>query len=81
MLGVDVAIFSFEICVSCRMIASYGDSERSRLSVICQNWARIEYNTMIPSGAFIPPPKVLGGKGLLLTSFHQESPHIIANCI
>ena len=41
-----------------RIIAPPWDSERSRLSVICQNYARCEYEFTIPSGAFVPEPKV-----------------------
>jgi len=66
-------VLTFQHEVAHRMIASYGDSERSRLSVICQNWARIEYNTMIPSGAFIPPPKVQVG---LVTVHPLTQPYV-----
>ena len=39
------------------MIAAPGDPERSRLSVVCQNWARVNYEFMIPAGAFVPAPE------------------------
>lgn len=49
---------TFQHEVAYRMIAPPGDKERSRLSVICQNWADVEYNFTIPSGAFVPKPDV-----------------------
>ena len=48
------------------MIAAPGDPERSRLSVVCQNWARVNYEFMIPAGAFVPAPEAC-----LITFFKQ----------
>merc|ERR1712106_236406 len=31
---------------------------RSSLSVMCQNWARVKQNFIIPGGAFLPKPDV-----------------------
>jgi len=49
---------TFQHEVAYRMIAPPADKERSRLSVLCQNWADVEYNFTIPSGAFVPKPDV-----------------------
>lgn len=49
---------TFQHEVAYRMIAPPADKERSRLSVLCQNWADVEYNFTIPSGAFVPAPDV-----------------------
>merc|ERR1712083_2020 len=40
------------------MSAPPGDAERSRLSVMCQNWAAVKQNFIIPGGAFLPKPDV-----------------------
>jgi len=44
--------------VAQRMSAPPGDTERSRLSVMCQNWAAVKQNFIIPGGAFLPKPDV-----------------------
>jgi len=49
---------TFQFEVAHRMIAPPGDKERSRLSVFCQNWARVQHNFTIPPGAFVPAPDV-----------------------
>jgi dimethyladenosine transferase 1 len=54
-------LLTFQHEVAHRIIAPPKDPERSRLSVICQNYARCEYEFMIPSGAFVPEPKVQVG--------------------
>ena len=41
-----------------RIMAAPGDRERSRLSVVAQNWTRANYEFTIPGGAFVPPPQV-----------------------
>ena len=43
------------------MVAPPGDSERSRLSVVCQNYAQVRYPYTLPGTAFVPPPKVKVG--------------------
>ncbi|XP_023326645.1 dimethyladenosine transferase 1, mitochondrial [Eurytemora carolleeae] len=54
-------VLTFQHEVAHRMIAAPGDPERSRLSVVCQNWARVNYEFMIPAGAFVPAPEVQVG--------------------
>jgi len=51
-------VLTFQHEVAHRIIAAPGDPERCRLSVVCQNWARANYEFLIPGGAFVPPPKV-----------------------
>jgi len=48
----------FQQEVAQRMSAPPGDKERSRLSVMCQNYARVHQNFLIPGGAFLPKPDV-----------------------
>jgi len=48
----------FQQEVAQRMSAPPGDKCRSRLSVVCQNWARVTQNFVIPGGAFLPKPEV-----------------------
>lgn len=51
-------VLTFQHEVAHRLIAPPEDSERCRLSVICQNWCRVHYEFMIPGAAFVPVPKV-----------------------
>jgi len=51
-------LLTFQHEVAHRMIAPPWDTERSRLSVICQNYARCEVEFTIPRGAFVPEPQV-----------------------
>jgi len=55
------SVFTFQHEVALRMVAPPGDPERSRLSVVCQNWAQVDYAYMLPGGAFVPPPEVQVG--------------------
>jgi len=48
----------FQLEVAQRMSAPPGDPCRSRLSVVCQNWARVHQNFVIPGAAFLPKPDV-----------------------
>lgn len=48
----------FQQEVAQRMSAPPGASCRSRLSVMCQNWAKVHQNFLIPGGAFLPKPDV-----------------------
>eukprot|EP00090_Calanus_glacialis_P003474 TRINITY_DN12570_c0_g1_i3.p1 TRINITY_DN12570_c0_g1~~TRINITY_DN12570_c0_g1_i3.p1 ORF type:complete len:356 (-),score=119.76 TRINITY_DN12570_c0_g1_i3:115-1182(-) len=48
----------FQLEVAQRMSAPPGHTSRSRLSVMCQNWARVHQNFTIPGGAFLPKPDV-----------------------
>jgi len=41
-----------------RMVAPPGASCRSRLSVMCQNWADVQHRFTIPGRAFVPKPEV-----------------------
>jgi len=74
-------VLTFQHEVAHRMIAGPGDRERSRLSVICQNWARIDYKFMIPSGAFVPKPKVEVGLVSVepLTKPYVDLPFLLVN--
>ena len=47
--------------VASRMIAPPGDPERSRLSVVCQNYAQVRYKYTLEGSAFVPPPDVKVG--------------------
>lgn len=49
---------TFQHEVAYRMVAPPNNKQRSRLSVICQNWAHVNYDFMMPGGAFVPPPDV-----------------------
>jgi len=49
---------TFQKEVAERMKAPIMTKERSRLSVMCQNWCRVEHKFNIPGRAFIPKPDV-----------------------
>jgi len=49
---------TFQKEVADRMVAPPGASCRSRLSVICQNWADVQQRFTIPGQAFVPKPEV-----------------------
>ena len=51
-------VLTFQHEVAQRIIAPPNDLQRSRLSIVCQNWARCEYEFIIPGGAFLPKPEV-----------------------
>ena len=44
--------------VAFRLIAPTGATERSRLSVMAQNYATVKYLYTLKGGAFVPKPKV-----------------------
>jgi len=48
----------FQQEVAQRMSAPPGNKERSRLSIMCQNYATVHQNFLIPGGAFLPKPDV-----------------------
>lgn len=49
----------YNVPFSCfRMVAPPGDRERSRISVMCQNYTQVRLEYVLPGGAFVPPPKV-----------------------
>jgi len=48
----------FQYEVAQRMSAKPGDHCRSRLSVMCQNYTRVQQNFIIPGAAFLPIPEV-----------------------
>lgn len=64
---------TFQHEVAHRIIAPPNDKERSRLSVLCQNWAHVQYNLTIPPGAFVPKPEVNVG---LVTLTPLTKPYI-----
>lgn len=64
---------TFQHEVAHRIIAPPSDKERSRLSVLCQNWANVEYNFTMPPGAFVPKPEVNVG---LVTLTPLTKPYI-----
>ena len=49
---------TFQLEVAERMVASPGGEQRSRLSVMCQNWCEVQHKFTIPGRAFLPKPKV-----------------------
>ena len=49
---------TFQLEVAQRMSAPPGNPIRSRLSVVCQNWTRVNHKFSIPGGAFTPKPDV-----------------------
>lgn len=51
-------VLTFQHEVATRMVAPPTNTARSRLSVICQNWANVKYLFTIPGGAFCPKPEV-----------------------
>jgi len=51
-------VLTFQHEVAVRMMAPPTNNERSRLSVMCQNWAQVKYEFTIPGGAFVPKPEV-----------------------
>jgi len=51
-------ILTFQHEVAVRMVASPGWPGRSRLSVICQNYASVKYLFQISGSAFVPKPDV-----------------------
>lgn len=51
-------LLTFQHEVGHRMVAPNGDPERCRLSVMCQNYATVNYEFIIPGGAFVPAPLV-----------------------
>jgi len=69
----------FQQEVAQRMIAPPGNTCRSRLSVMCQNWAKVQHNFVIPGGAFVPKPEVNVGVVTLspLTVPYIDHPFLI----
>ena len=49
---------TYQLEVAQRMAAPPGNTIRSRLSVVCQNWARVNLKFTIPGAAFMPKPDV-----------------------
>lgn len=49
---------TFQLEVAQRMSAPPGNPIRSRLSVVCQNWTRVNTKYSIPGGSFTPKPEV-----------------------
>ena len=49
---------TFQLEVAQRMIAPPGNPIRSRLSVVCQNWTRVNHKYTMPGGSFTPKPEV-----------------------
>ena len=49
---------TFQQEVAQRMCAAPGNPIRSRLSVVCQNWTRVNLKYSIPGGSFTPKPDV-----------------------
>jgi len=49
---------TFQLEVAQRMAAPPGNPIRSRLSVVCQNWSRVNLKFTIPGSAFVPKPDV-----------------------
>jgi len=51
-------LLTFQHEVANRMVAPPGSLERSRLSIMCQNWTQTRYAYTLSGDAFLPPPKV-----------------------
>lgn len=49
---------TFQLEVAQRMSAPPGNPIRSRLSVVCQNWTRVNHKYTMPGGSFTPKPEV-----------------------
>jgi len=49
---------TFQKEVAERICAPILTEARGRLSVMCQNWCRVEHNMTIPGKAFVPQPDV-----------------------
>ncbi|XP_050431432.1 mitochondrial dimethyladenosine transferase 1 [Adelges cooleyi] len=49
---------TFQKEVAERMAAPIMSKERCRLSIMCQNWCRVEHKFTIPGRAFVPKPEV-----------------------
>jgi len=64
------AVLTFQQEVALRMCAPPGDPQRSRLSVITQNYLEVDQLMELPGGAFVPPPKV--SVGLVKMVPHHE---------
>jgi len=58
-------VLTFQHEVAVRMVAPPTNPARSRLSVICQNYASVKYLFQISGGAFVPKPDVDVGVVLL----------------
>lgn len=52
------SLLTFQHEVAHRMTAMPNDPERCRLSIMCQNYASVDYLFTLPGGAFVPPPQV-----------------------
>lgn len=49
---------TFQLEVAQRMLCAPSDKCRSRLSIMCQNWAQMKHQFTIPRDAFMPKPEV-----------------------
>lgn len=49
---------TFQKEVAERMVAPVADRQRCRLSIMCQNWCKVEHKFTIPGSAFLPKPDV-----------------------
>ena len=71
------ACSSYDKCsfsqVALRMCAPPDDPQRSRLSVITQNYLDVKHLTVLPGGSFVPPPDVEVG---LVRMIPHEQPFI-----
>eukprot|EP00096_Caligus_rogercresseyi_P015035 TRINITY_DN748_c0_g2_i1.p1 TRINITY_DN748_c0_g2~~TRINITY_DN748_c0_g2_i1.p1 ORF type:complete len:346 (-),score=82.13 TRINITY_DN748_c0_g2_i1:157-1194(-) len=65
-LGRVPSILTFQHEVAYRLIAPPGDKHRCRLSVIAQNYSRIDYKYTLPGAAFVPAPEVDVGVTVIL---------------
>ena len=52
---------TFQHEVAERMVAPIMDKQRSRMSIICQNWCDLRFDYSIHGKAFVPPPDVCVG--------------------
>lgn len=57
-LGRVPLTLTFQEEVAQRMVASPSNMQRSRLSIMCQNWCEVHFKFVIPGKVFIPKPEV-----------------------
>lgn len=67
------AVLTFQKEVAERIIAKPGDRNRSRLTVMCQNFAQVRLKYTLKGGAFVPPASVDVG---VMTFLPLRQPYI-----
>jgi len=76
------AVLTFQQEVALRMCARPDDPQRSRLSVMTQNYLEVDHLSVLPGGAFVPPPQVEVGLVKIVphhTAFIRGLPYHVVN--